>query len=142
VSFYNGTTSSFVGTGDAVSDATWRQVTVMLDFTSKQYDGYVDAVLKQSGLGFSDAAVSKLNGFTNFSSTESFLDSFRALPMLKGDANLDGKVDVGDTIVLANYLNGTAVTDMIVLNHLDVNGSGGNPDNADLTALVNLILGK
>ncbi|GAB4317923.1 MAG: hypothetical protein Kow0059_11080 [Candidatus Sumerlaeia bacterium] len=133
----------FVNTGDTVSASSWSKVTIKLNFTSKEWDCYVNDTLKLTALGFRDNSVTKFNGFTNFSSKESYLDSFRAIPFILGDGNLDTEVNVGDVILLTNILNGaTSTSDAIVLAHLDVAAPSGAPDNADLTGLINLILGK
>ena len=97
--------------------------------------------MKASNLGFKDT-VPQFNGFMDMSKNESYLDLFKVLPSLKGDANLDGSVDVVDVIVLINHLNNNPQqTDPIVKDNMDIDNSGTITSD-DLTELVDLILGK
>lgn len=133
----------FTNTGDAVSAADFKKVTIKLDFGSKEWDCYVDNTLKLSALGFRDNSVAKFNGFTNFSSKESYLDSFRAIPFVLGDGTLDADVNVGDVVLVTNIINGaTSTSDAIVLTHLDVAAPSGAPNNDDLNGIVNIVLNR
>lgn len=133
----------FQNTGDAVSAADFKKVTIKLDFGTKEWDCYVDNALKLSALGFRDNSVAKFNGFTNFSSKESYLDSFRAIPFILGDGTLDADVNVGDVVLVTNVVNGaTSTDDAIVRTHLDVAGPAGTIDNADLNGIVNIVLNR
>jgi hypothetical protein len=135
----------FKNTGDPISDSTWTKVTILLDFDggAKDWDCYVNDALKLSDLGFRDVSVAKFNGFTNFSSKESYLDSFTAVPYVLGDGNLNAKVDVGDVVLLTNMVNSAVVvTDAIVLEQLDVEAPDGTQDQADLDRLIQMVIGN
>lgn len=132
---------TFVSTGVMLSADTWHKITVKLDFNTQSWDCYIDDVLRASNLGFKDN-VPQFNGFMDMSKEESYLDLFKVLPSLKGDANLDGSVDVVDVVILVNHLNNNPQqTDPIRRDNMDVDNSG-DITSADLTELIDLILGK
>ena len=59
-------------------------------------------------------------------------------PVIKGDVNGDGKVNVSDVTALVNMILGTIPKDLA---RGDINGDG-NVNVSDVTALVNIILGQ
>ena len=132
---------TFVNTGVTPSSSVWHKITIKFNFTTQKWSCYINDVLKASNLGFRDN-VTKFNGFKNFSKIMSYFDDFKVVPSLKGDATLDNLVDIIDVILLINHLNANpAQTDPIILDNMDYNADG-NVTSADLTALLDYILGK
>lgn len=132
---------TFVNTGVTPSSSVWHKITIKFNFTTQKWDCYINDVLKANNLGFRDS-VTKFNGFKNFSKIMSYFDDFKVVPSLKGDATLDNSVDVVDVILLINHLNANpAQTDPIMLDNMDFNSDGG-VTSADLSDLLDYILGK
>jgi hypothetical protein len=132
---------SFVNTGVSLSSSVWRKISVKFDFSSQTWECYIDDALEASAMGFKDN-VAQFNGFMNFSKVQSYLDNFMVMPSLKGDATLDGAVDIVDVVVTVNHLQGAPTqTDPIVLDNMDVTNDG-NIMSDDVTGIVDIILGK
>lgn len=132
---------SWVATGVSLVKDQWYKISIRQDYTAKTWKCFVDGVQTPAqDLGFRDN-VTTLHGFRNFADTPSWLDTFRVIPVSKGDANMDSKIDAADVVTLVSDPNGSGITDLIQKDNADVDGSGAI-SNADLTALVNKILAK
>jgi dockerin type I repeat protein len=131
---------SWENTGVTIDSAQWYKISIRQDYTTKKWRCYVnDAAAPASDLGFRNN-IETLNGFRNFADTASFLDSFRVIPVKKGDANGDAVVDAADLITLVSDPTGSNM-DLIVKDNADVDNDGSVAP-ADLTALISLILQK
>ncbi len=131
---------SFVNTGVMLSAATWHKISIKFDYGSYTWDCYIGDTLEAGSLGFKDT-VAQFNGFMNFSKVQSFLDNFMVVPSMKGDANLDGLIDIVDVIILVNHVQGTTIqTDPIMLDNMDMD-SDGVVTGSDITLVVDTILG-
>jgi len=131
---------AWVNTGVALVADTWYKISIRQDYTTKKWRCYVnDTQAPAQDLGFRDA-VTTLHGFRNFADTASWLDTFRVIPVTKGDSNSDSKVDAADVITLLNNPTGSGM-DLIQKDNADVDNNG-TIDAQDVTALINHILGK
>ncbi len=130
----------WVDTGVTLVEAQWYKISIRQDYTTRKWNCYVDGALKASDLGFRDV-VSELHGFRDFADTQSYLDTFRVIPVLKGDVNGDRKLDVADVVSLLNHPGGSGITDLILLDNADVDNSG-TIDATDVTALINILLAR
>lgn len=128
-----------VDTSVALNETQWYRISILQNYTNHTWDCYVDTVKKNtSALGFLWNDVSSFNGFINFSGEPSYLDTFRVISALAGDANGDGKLDIADVVKTINLMH-DATPDFILKMNVDTNGNG-TIDSAELQAVVNAIL--
>ena len=132
---------SWVPTGVSLVKDQWYKISIRQDYTTKKWKCFVNgAQAPAQELGFRDN-VTTLHGFRNFADTPSWLDTFRVIPVKKGDANMDNKVDAADIVTLVSDPTGSGITDLIQKDNADVDNNGAI-SSADLAALVNKILAK
>ena len=125
----------------SINKDTWYKISIRQDYTSKKWRCYIDeAASPDQDLGFRNNEVTTLNGFRNFADTASYLDTFRVIPAIKGDANGDGKMDAADIVTLISDPTGSGF-DIIQKDNADVDDNGSVEAN-DLTALINKILNR
>jgi len=128
-------------TGDTIDPAQWYRISIFQNYSTKKWDCYVNATSKKTQMGFVWNDVTQFNGFINFSGEVSYLDTFRVVSGIIGDANGDGKIDIADVVKIVNHINGTLITDFILLKNADTN-TDTSVNAADLQAVVNIIKGQ
>lgn len=79
----------------------------------------------------------KLDNFQLFYLSEEVPEGADAVGRIKGDVNLDGKVDISDIVAIINTIAG----DTTYVNTADVN-EDTNRDISDIVAVINIIAGQ
>jgi hypothetical protein len=130
---------TWVNTGVTISDdGTWYEVLIRQDYTSQQWDCYIDGTIEAQDMGFRDNSVTQLNGFRQYAGVASSMDTFLTRHRSAGDLDGDGDTDISDVVLNVNAEN-SPPTDPIAFSDADFDDDGViEPE--DVNATVNLIL--
>lgn len=124
----------------SLNPAEWYKITIRQDYTAKTWRCWINnSATPDMDLGFRDS-IDSLNGFRNYADTASWLDTFRVIPAIGGDANADGIADVSDVITLVNDPDGAGLG-VIGFNNADMDGND-TVDSTDLADIVDKILAR
>ena len=115
--------------GSTISGQDGEVATIKVKISDDMEPGCYPLILKEIAISDSNA---------QSYDTDEVVSSITIKEMLKGDVNLDGKVDINDVVALINQMAGVQYYENANVNE----DSYGNVDINDVVAVINIMAGK